>query len=562
MRLNAIGDVLMGAGGVPGSLNGTFFPFVSYGRGAWQNDRTVIVALRDAGAALARWHPSSPQRPVILQPPRGANDVTGGGDRWMALGNIPGTRDSLLYGSFGERPYAGFGDIAEDGTIAFKTVYQSDRGLTIMAPDGTETHLPDVAPLDLQALPGGTAIWRHGAFGRQPVQPFYANATDVMLATVGTTEWLLYRSDGLGLVLQPDGADEGYVLETQGRSFGFDMTGGPFLTIVWSVTLGEFPQDLVKLYATRDALQFVIDPEVRLLPRWQKFTASIEPMPVIGRPLWIGWFEFGTPTFPPPGNCVLSVDAEMLVRSDEGSVIAQYVSSQPEGDLEALERAIAAAVKRPGVPRLAYWTRGPQGIRVPRGAELVGIEAYRGVDETLTAFERRLRFAVAQSPRAWLLAQGYTSNASLTTDLAALVPVYARIARDCPNVEGILVFSAGTRQTGWNDHPEIHDAWRQLAAGIPAAPPIVVAPSPRPSPQEPTPMPQTPSLDAWINAELPQLTSAYRANPSNAPAMQDDPHAPHAEWGAFQTYRRYVEGWTFPQMLHHEQTQGTTPEPP
>lgn len=376
MKLNSRGDVLMGAGGVQGSYNRTPFPFGTYGGGAFQDDDTVIVALREAGAALARWHPSSPQPPVIIPPPRGANGVAGGGGTWIALGDQD--KRPLLYGSIGDRLLAGFGDVASDGTIAFKTRYWSDAGVTIIAPDGrTETVVPEASGVDIQALPGGTAIWSGGAYGRAAVRPFYANARGVQLATAAGEDWLLYFSDGTGLILHVDGDDEGYVLETQGFSFNATITGGPFLTVAWSQTQAEHPGDLVLLHATRDTLLFVIDPnKARARTTWQTFT--------------------------------------------------------------------------------------PPVVTTPRPT--------------------------------------------------------------------------------------------------PAPTPV---PTPEPKP-EPKPMPHMPSLDAWINTELPQLIAAYRANPSNAAAMADDPHAPHAEWGAFQTYRRYVEGWTFQQMLTHEQTQGqpVPPEPP
>src|SRR4051812_33988400 len=96
-----------------------------------------------------------------------------------------------------------------------------------------------------------------------------------------------------------------------------------------------------------------------------------------------------------PGNCFLMVRDPMFVVSqpdaaDTIHLVAHYVSGQPEGDIDALERALAAAHSEwPTVPKLAYWTRGPQAGRVPAGAEMVGVEAYCGVDETLTAFEAR-----------------------------------------------------------------------------------------------------------------------------------------------------------------------------
>jgi hypothetical protein len=109
---------------------------------------------------------------------------------------------------------------------------------------------------------------------------------------------------------------------------------------------------------------------------------------------------------------------------------------------------------------------------VPAGADLVGVEAYRLKDESLAVFEARVVAAVARCPQAALIAQCYTSNISQTIDLASLVPVYARIARDCANVRMILAFSGSGRATGLQDHPDVKPLWQRLADSIPSAPPI------------------------------------------------------------------------------------------
>lgn len=225
-------------------------------------------------------------------------------------------------------------------------------------------------------------------------------------------------------------------------------------------------------------------------------------VPRIGKPCFLGWFEFGHDAIVAPGNCSLHVTGSgdvgpMMVMSAERGTVAEYVSGSPDGDVDAVERAIVAArgeqaVDGLTIPILAYWTATAQQVRVPAGADLVGVEAYRHVGESLAVFEARVRAAVGRGGRPWLIAQCYTSNANNDPDLRALVPVYARIARDCPTVEGILVFSAGARDTGWDSHPEVHDAWHRLAAGItgtPAlpAPPDPVPPAPGPPPVDPAP---------------------------------------------------------------------------
>lgn len=204
--------------------------------------------------------------------------------------------------------------------------------------------------------------------------------------------------------------------------------------------------------------------DIEALPVYQRPV----PIPAIGRPMWHGFFNF-SPAFT-PGNCTLNV-SDLKVRSELGRAVAQYVAGKPEGDLQALNVAVAAA-KGLGLPVVAYWPRSLQTGPLPAGDPIVGVEAYRLVSESLSAFEARVRAAVARCPRAALIAQCYTSNVSLTADLASLVPVYARIAKDCKNVEAVLVFSGNGRATGLNDHPEMVAPWKQFASGIPRAPAV------------------------------------------------------------------------------------------
>ncbi len=241
--------------------------------------------------------------------------------------------------------------------------------------------------------------------------------------------------------------------------------------------------------ARRDAyiLWLTVD-EIAQLPKADVPTA-IE-VPRIGRPLWLGWFTFAAPPKPLPGNCDLRVvqGQPRILRTHVGDPIAVYVEGQPDGDVTAVERAIKDG-KAHGLPVIAYWTYAAQQHRVPQGADWIGVEAYRRVGETLDAFERRVRAAVARVERAVLIGQCYTSNSGLTTDLASLPPVYARIARDCRNVVGLLVFSGCGRPTGLQDHPEVRPLWEQLDAGIPGTP-ARPKPTPTPALPKPTPKPQ------------------------------------------------------------------------
>lgn len=70
--------------------------------------------------------------------------------------------------------------------------------------------------------------------------------------------------------------------------------------------------------------------------------------------------------------------------------------------------------------------------------------------------------------------------------------------------------------------------WVPAQSGSPVPVPVPV----------PTPKPTGPSLDTWIHGEFPKLVAEFKRK---RPELGEPGH----EWAAFQTYRRYVEGWTF-----------------
>lgn len=222
--------------------------------------------------------------------------------------------------------------------------------------------------------------------------------------------------------------------------------------------------------------------------------SALRPMadiPVIGKSCLFGWFTDG-PT-PAPGNCDLVVNyyggaapSEVMLRNG-GQRVMHYVAAETGGTIEALESAVAAEhTRNPSMPVVAYWPRTLQGGRPPSNAEYVGVEAYMASAETPEAFEARVRAAVAKCRMAVLIPNCYTSNVSLTQDLEQVVPPVGRVARDLSNVIGILGFSAGSRATGWNSHPEVQDDWQRLFEGVtgtPSIPPRVLPP--QPTPQQP-----------------------------------------------------------------------------
>lgn len=208
---------------------------------------------------------------------------------------------------------------------------------------------------------------------------------------------------------------------------------------------------------------------------WRTFAdvpREYPPIPSIHRPIWLGWFTFaGNAGL--PANCDLPV-ALGQTRADvvglDGEVIYRYVAGVPDGDLVALNQAVRE--ERGRVPVLAYWTRGAQAAGVP-DADVVGVEAYLGADETDAAFLARVTAACRRVGRAVLIANCYTSNTNNTSDLRRVPPLIAQLARDIPHVEGVLVFSGSGRAMGFQDHPEVHADWRQVFDGIPGAPVVL-----------------------------------------------------------------------------------------
>lgn len=211
------------------------------------------------------------------------------------------------------------------------------------------------------------------------------------------------------------------------------------------------------------------------------------PPPIL-RPIGVGFFEYGPPTS--PGNWYAQVgpigapEPEVFLYARDGRRIAQYVAAEQPGQTIAGEVA-AARRRHPDLPIIPYWPRGDQPGPVPPG-DYIGVEAYRGVSESIEGFERRLEAATFRCPRAILLPQCYTSNLANTPDLPSILPVVLRVAAAFPTVVGLLAFSGAGRRTGLGDHPEVQGCWQTVADRAPAAPPALsLAPPPPTRPPAP-----------------------------------------------------------------------------
>lgn len=146
-----------------------------------------------------------------------------------------------------------------------------------------------------------------------------------------------------------------------------------------------------------------------------------------------------------------------------------YTAGTPDGDWASLHDNIARSATMTNMPVVAYVPSRLQ-VLLPSSAHIQGIEAYWNIAETEDQFYTRISTAATRSPRAILIVQCYTSNASHITDLTRIPPVIVRLVNAHPTIEGLLLFSGVGRATGWIDHPEVHTQWWEVFRGIPGAP--------------------------------------------------------------------------------------------
>jgi hypothetical protein len=218
-------------------------------------------------------------------------------------------------------------------------------------------------------------------------------------------------------------------------------------------------------------------------------------IPAINRSLWLGFFTgrpdsgsgWSTETLPTslPGNCYLLIPDGLLLTKTR-IAIGQWCAAPPGGTVEDVEAAaqLAATVGRRAVAYWDAWT-WPRRPVLPVGS-LCCQQAYCPATVPVPTFEMTLKGAVARTAGygydVALVAQCYTSNSNLTSDLASLVPVYARVARDLGPIQAMLVFSGSGRATGLQDHPTVRPLWNDLAASV-----MTPNLSPRPVPVLPPP---------------------------------------------------------------------------
>jgi hypothetical protein len=273
-KLNARGDFILGVAGIQGSLNGHWYPFKSEGRGCWLDEDTILVAAVDHGPGVWRWQPFADPHGTDLKriDPRAFNKIAGGGGRWAAT--IQGGKP-LMFGSLGDMPGAGVADVALDGTLVYQPDYFSNFGLTIVPPTGNVRVRPDAVAIWYYAVPAGQAIWPGGADGRPAPKPALGSV-DLRLAELDGEAWLLYWSEGVGLILQPDGATEGYTIALpNGYDNDLIALGGELVAAI-GTTQGEGPNDVLILRANRHGARYTFGSGP--VPTWGPLKATEPPV--------------------------------------------------------------------------------------------------------------------------------------------------------------------------------------------------------------------------------------------------------------------------------------------
>jgi hypothetical protein len=236
--LNSRGDVLSGGGGSQGYLNGHPLPFGTSGGGAWLTDDVVLVAVPTGPQTneLVTWTPGQTTNTPLGQ---GANGFAAGGGRFVAW--LAGVG---LWGAVTD-PQAGFAgplSVAPDGTIAYIPNAQIGYGLRIVDPNGATHDVPGVIAYSEQTIGAGQAIWQGGAYGTPVPRPAAPDAGGILAIDVDGERWLYYWSPTCGLVVQLDGASDGYVLGHGETFFNRDARNvNGQLVVTWAWTAGEGP---------------------------------------------------------------------------------------------------------------------------------------------------------------------------------------------------------------------------------------------------------------------------------------------------------------------------------
>lgn len=477
-RLNTRGDVLMGVGGGPASVNGAPLPLPA-GVACWVDDDRVVVQSAPSGVFTAVVLNIRTGDVVEWTPRRPVNQLAAHlGGRYVAADQVGVFGDVIAEGfALGLTDQDGRGGAASDGTLAI--VRHGGLGFQLHAP-GSIVEGPPVLARDLCVISRTSAIWRDdggriGAFGiAAPVQVPAATMLRYV-AVPGQTPWLVCFDPSRGLIAHPWDSLVGVQLSQPGQQTFYPdarVINGQ-LRVVWANGQGELPGDAVVVH---DA--FALQRVDFAAP------APVEPIVPINHPMWLG-FYVGDPQGPdgwhttmpktwPPGNAYLDVFRKGFYAKD-GRLIAKFIHGFAADGVESVEAQAQANLP---LSSLCYWDgmAWPRDPNLPPGAYKCA-QAYKLADETLAACEARIEAEIVATETRQphlipaIVPQCYTSKAELEQDLVALVPMFARLAQRHPRLAVMAPFSGTGRQTGLWQHPDAIGPWNQLFAGVTGEPP-------------------------------------------------------------------------------------------
>lgn len=447
----------MGIGGVQGSVNGALIPEL-FGPYWIQDDHVVCIHNSDVGIWL--YKPSTGDRALLDS--RAANELAADGNVWAAW--LAGFG---LYSSTGIHfPSAGLMDVGPNGAIGYIPDRATDNGVEVIEVNGEIWNLTLQPVAELNLVGNHQAVWRDFNFNFNthdlpPITTIPGMKWHPHAILVDGDWWISYLSLMAGLVLHPFNSTVGYRLVPY-SDFIFHpdsvALNSNLVKTVWSKTQGEGPNDYIE-----SVINTVLDPRIELV--------GSDPIVAIGKDCWLTWFEFNQPPpQDPPGNAIVKIRYDIsgsIVRLD-GSRFANWVDGVSVAEIE---QKIAGSF----YPCVAYWDgrNWPEWPTI-RTYDWLALQAYCFNSESPALFESNMRAVIHDAQQRYnkiaLVCQCYTSNASLTTDLKGLVPVYARLARDYPSINHLLVFSDQDRATGLNSHPELRPYWEELYAGITGEP--------------------------------------------------------------------------------------------
>lgn len=511
---NSKGQILAGVAGTQSTVDGV--PMPVFGNAAWLDDDHVIGQSLDATKVISVPVVTPDIETELVS--HGANLVVAGNGKWASFYQ-PANAPSEVDGSLGVLPGAYVYAAGDDGTIAWKRVYQSGAGLTLTAPDGSVIDVPTANPIDVQVLGPGQAIWLQSGGGIQSVGitlPVTAlEPWQTRIVTLGTDRWVVYGTHQGGLIAQKDGATDGYVLVPVGsNAFNIDakVINGA-IHIAWSLTRGEPWNDVRQL--TLDITQ----PTTQLTAPHVSPPAALQAHP---RKLWLApyysfsvrygdapiedWHTYANAAviegddasnIPADLQRVFGYGVPMIVGQEYGAQTNAYLGNivawlASGADYASLQTAIQSALTLPEKPVIAYLD-APEQWPTAKPTWMVdrvwpAVQAYRKVGESVTDFQARLQSLLTQiasyGSYIILTARWDDVNGSqpvnFTTDC---MPAYASFIQNFP-ICGIMPFS-DKRGHGISEdailkqwaqlfslanvtRPNRFDYWTSQQAGLPA----------------------------------------------------------------------------------------------